>query len=175
MTSASRSLATRLAAAHDAVTKFGCVVAGVLLVVIVLSYCYEVVARYFFSSPTTWATAVVSFLLCYIVFLVIPELSRQRSHIYISIVLDVLPKRVSRILLLFGYAIAAGACLLAAYFCFDATMAQYTRNIMTVSEWSVPKWAISVVIPYGFLSTSIYYIRHLFSGQGPANTEALQI
>ena len=49
-----------LAKAHDAVTHVGFIGAACCLAVIVCSYCYEVVARYFFSAPTEWASSLVS-------------------------------------------------------------------------------------------------------------------
>jgi TRAP-type C4-dicarboxylate transport system permease small subunit len=161
-----------LAAIHDRITRIGFFCAGVCLVLIVLTYCYEVVARYFFSSPTFWASSLVAYLLCFTVFLVVPELSRDRTHITITIVLDVMPKKYARLLNRCAYATAALACLLAAGFCLDATLSQYARGIGTVNTWRIPKWPLSAVITYGLFSTSVYYVRHLLSPEGPAASEA---
>lgn len=163
-----------LAAIHDWVTRAGFVLAGVCLVVIVGTYAYEVVARYILSAPTTWASSLVSYLLCYMVFLGMPELTRQRVHIFISIVLDTMPIRYATIFQHATYVIAAVACLLAAWFCFTATMQQYAGNIQTISEWRIDKWMLSIVIPYGLLSTSIYYVRHVLRHEPYASTESMQ-
>lgn len=163
-----RSGLRRLGEAHDAVTRLGFVVAGACLVLIVSTYCYEVVARYFFNAPTTWASSLVSYLLCYVVFLAIPELSRTRTHIFISIVLDELPDRAAHLLHRGAYLVAAVACLFAAVFCFQATEHQFVRGIETVNEWRVPKWVLSATLPYSFFSTGIYYLRHLVTGYDPA-------
>lgn len=148
------------AKAHDALTRFGFFCSGVCLAAIVFAYCYEVVARYFFSAPTTWASSLVSYLLCYTVFLAIPELSRRRAHIFISIVLDLMPMKSATFIQHTTYILAAATCLAAGAFCLDATIFQYVRGIETVNEWQVPKWILSITIPYGFLSTGIYYLRH---------------
>lgn len=153
-----------LGSVHDGLTRLGFYGAGACLALIVMTYCYEVVARYFFSAPTTWASSLVSYLLCYVVFLAIPELSRKKAHIFISIILDELPDRYSTALFRLAYLIAAVACIFAAAFCFDATAHQFSRGIETVNEWRVPKWVLSVTLPYGFLSTGIYYLRHLVHG-----------
>jgi len=163
MTSESKmgAAACRLAAMHDTVTQAGYRLAGLCLVVIVVSFCYEVVSRYFFAAPTPWATPMVAYMLCTMVFLAMPELTRRRSHIFISIVLDQMKpeqatqvQRVTRL-------VAAVTCLLAAYFCLDATLMQYKNGIATVNEWRIPKWMLSMVIPYGLFSTSIYFFRQV--------------
>jgi TRAP-type C4-dicarboxylate transport system permease small subunit len=154
------------------ITRTGFFIAGVCLVMVVFTYCYEVVARYFFSSPTIWASSLVAYLLCFIVFLVTPELARNRIHITITIVLDVMPDKYARFLNRCAYATAALACLLAAGFCLDATLTQYTRGIGTVNTWRIHKWPLSAAITYGLFSTSIYYMRHLLSREVPTTLVA---
>ena len=148
---------------HDAITLVGYAGAVACLVVIVCSYTYEVGARYFFAAPTTWASSLVSYMLVLMVFLVMPELTRARSHIFISIVLDSMPPRQAMWFQRGSYVAAALACLLASLFCLDVTVQQYVRGIWTVNEWAVPKWLLSWAIPYGLLSTSIYFVRHALS------------
>ncbi|GAA4342025.1 hypothetical protein GCM10023144_43480 [Pigmentiphaga soli] len=163
----------RLASIHDAITRFGFYCSGACLAAIVLSYCYEVVSRYFFAAPTTWASSLVSYLLCYTVFLAMPELTRDRIHIFISIVLDQMPVRAATLLQHGAYVIAALACLAAAWFCSEATWTQYVRGISTVNEWPAPKWLLSIAIPYGFLSTAIYFGRLAFDGQPYQSPEGI--
>lgn len=155
-----RSFRATLAGVHDAITHVGFVFAGACLVVITGSFCYEVVARYFLSAPTEWATSVVSYALCGMVFMAMPELSRQRIHIVINILLDRLAAekadRMRR-----GLGLVVGAmCLLAAWFCLDTTIGQYREGIQTLTAWPIAKWPISSFIVYGMLSTSIYFLRH---------------
>jgi TRAP-type C4-dicarboxylate transport system permease small subunit len=167
------SFGGRLAAIHDAITRFGFYCAAACLAVIVCAYTYEVVARYLFSAPTAWASSLVAYLLCYLVFLAMPELTRDRVHIFISIVLDSAPLRYATALQHLTYVIAAVACAVAAVFCFDATWDQYVGGISTVNEWRVPKWALSVSIPYGLFSTAIYFARLVLSRAPYQSSEAL--
>jgi len=162
---AAPSLGERLAAFHDAVTKIGYMLAGICLAVIVCSFCLEVVARYFFSSPTSWASSMVAYMLCAMVFLAMPELSRKRIHIFISIVLDKLNPKLATRVQRWTRAVAAAACLLAAMFSFDATWTQFSSGIATVNEWRIPKWMLSIVIPYGLFSTSLYFFRQVLENQ----------
>jgi C4-dicarboxylate transporter DctQ subunit len=148
---------------HDAITKVGFGLAGVCLVGIVFAYSFEVISRYFFSAPTTWASSLVAYLLCAIVFLAMPQVTRERVHIFIGIFLDAMqPDRAAKVQMA-TYVLAAVACFLSAYFCFDATVQQFVRGISTVNEWRIPKWALSVLIPYGFFSSGIYFLRQVLA------------
>lgn len=153
-----------LASAHDRLTLLGFYCAALCLAVITGAYVYEVCARYFFSAPTTWAAALVSYLLIYTVFLAMPELTRLRVHVFISMFLDSLPARQATAVLRMIYTVAGIACLLGGYFSFGITLTQYQNGISTVTEWQVNKWFISAAIPYGLLSTGIHYLRHVFGG-----------
>jgi TRAP-type C4-dicarboxylate transport system permease small subunit len=148
---------------HDAVTKIGFALAGACLVGIVIAYTYEVGARYFFNSPTTWASSLVSYLLCAIVFLAMPEVTRDRVHIFIGVFLDDMDPKAAAKVQLTTYVVAALACFFAAYFCFSTTLGQFKSGISTVNEWRIPKWALSVLIPYGLFSSGIYFVRQVLS------------
>lgn len=159
------SWATALAVAHDRVTRSGFYLAAACLVVIVCSYSYEVICRYFFSAPTTWASSMVSYMLCAMVFLVMPDLARQKVHIFISVLPDKLPTRQATTLQRLTGAVSAITCLFAAWFSLDATLTQFVNSITTVNEWRIPKWLLSMLIPYGMISTAIYFVRHALSNE----------
>lgn len=154
-----------LARVHDAITRVGFLLAAVCLTIIVGAFTYEVCARYFFAAPTRWASSLVAYMLLLMVFLAMPELTRQRVHIFISIVLDMMTERRATFFQKGTYVLGGIACLLAAVFCMDATYKQFIGNIYTVNEWRVPKWLLSAAIPYGLFSTGIYYFRHVVSGE----------
>ena len=154
------SLRASLARAHDAVTHVGFAGAGCCLTLIVCSYCYEVVARYFFSAPTEWASSLVSYALCGMVFMAMPELSRQRIHIVINMLLDRLtPEKAEGLRRILALVVGA-MCLLAAWFTLDTTIGQYRDDIQTLTAWPIAKWPVSSFIVYGMFSTSIYFLRH---------------
>lgn len=147
---------------HDAVTTWGAWIAAACLAVIVGTYCIEVVSRYFFNAPTSWAGSAVAYLLCASIFLMLPELTRQRVHIFISVLPDLLSSRAATNLIKTGYLMAFFACVFGAWFCADATLMQYTNNIETLNEWRVPKWVVSIFLPYGLFSSGLYFLRHVF-------------
>lgn len=153
-----------LAAAHDGISIAGFYCAVVCLAVIMGAYIYEVAARYFFSAPSWWVSSVVSYMLIYIVFLAMPELTRQRVHIFISVFLDVMHPARATMVMRTIYVIAGLACIMGAIFSLDASYKQYVRGISTVTEWRVPKWLVSAAIPYGLFFAGLHYLRHAASG-----------
>lgn len=153
-----------LARFHDAVTKLGFGLATVALMTVAGSYCYEVVSRYVFSTPTEWASPVVSYAMIAMIFLAFPEMSRTSAHISINILTDSVSLRSRAILLKVCYLIAAGSCFVAGCFSLSETLHQFNLGISTNPPLPVPKWIVSIFIPYGLLNSSIYFMRHFLFG-----------
>jgi TRAP-type C4-dicarboxylate transport system permease small subunit len=159
--SARQSFWHKLAAAHDAVTAASFFCAAAVLAAIALSFCYEVAARYFFAAPTSWANALVSYLLCAAIFLAVPELTRRRAHIAINLLLDHVPRNAASVLHTLIRAAGATACLTATWISGNETLSQISQGITTISAYPIPKWWVSVFIPYGMASAGLYFLRDL--------------
>src|SRR5688572_31891582 len=101
----------KLAALHDGLTTASFAAAAAVLAAIAFSFCYEVAARYFFSAPTSWANAFVSYLLCAAIFLAVPELTRRRAHVAITLLLDHAQPARARLLNRLVRVCGAAACL----------------------------------------------------------------
>ena len=153
---------SRAGRVHDAITVASFVLSALLLAVIVCSYCYEVVSRYFFNAPTSWATPLVSYALASMIFLAMPQLTRLASHISITVLTDAAPYPIAGYLRALVRVLAAAACLFAAWFCADESIRQFTQDIWTSPPMAVPKWTVSMFVPYGMLSSGLYFIRQLW-------------
>ena len=151
----------RLADWHDALTSASFAASAAVLAAIAFSFCYEVAARYFFSAPTSWANAFVSYLLCAAIFLAVPELTRRRAHVAINLLLDRAPPARVRALNRLIRVCGAAACLLATWISGNATLEQFNLGITTISAYPIPKWWVSIFIPYGMLSSGLYFLRDL--------------
>jgi TRAP-type C4-dicarboxylate transport system permease small subunit len=155
---------------HERITAIGFAGAGLSVGLIVVSFWYEVIARYFLAAPTVWAYAVASYALCPMIFLAMPEMTRRGAHIAIDYLLDGVPARHRR-RLVWTITFATGlVCLMGAWITGAETWRQYTQGIETVLAFAVPKWWVSIFVPYGLLSSAIYFFRRLFEGQ-PRDTE----
>ena len=151
----------RLFKVHDSITIAGNYLAMALLLGICAAFSYEVAARYLFNAPTAWANAIVSYFLCAAIFLSVPNLTRLNEHVTINILLEALPERLRKGFDLSLRFVAGCICLFSAWFCASESFSQYLGGIETILEWPVPKWMVSGFIPYGLLSSGIYFFRHL--------------
>jgi TRAP-type C4-dicarboxylate transport system permease small subunit len=163
----------KLAGLHDALTSASFAGAAALLAAIAFSFCYEVAARYFFAAPTSWANAFVSYLLCAAIFLAVPELTRRHAHVAINLLLDRLSPKRAALLNRVIRAASAMACLLATWISANATLEQINLGIDTISSYPIPKWLVSIFIPYGMLSSSLYFLRELLSDEAGGGTSSI--
>jgi TRAP-type C4-dicarboxylate transport system permease small subunit len=163
----------KLADVHDAITSASFAGAAAVLGAIAFSFCYEVTARYFFAAPTSWANAFVSYLLCAAIFLAMPELTRRRAHVAISLLLDRMSPKSALVLNRSIRAASAAACLLATWITANATLDQFSSCIDTISTYPIPKWWVSVFIPYGMLSSGLYFIRDFARDDAGGDTASL--
>jgi C4-dicarboxylate transporter DctQ subunit len=155
------SILGALAAAHDAVSRAGFAIAALLVAVIAASFCYEVLVRYFFDAPTAWSYDLGSYLLCATIFLTIPELTRRNAHVTINLLAERLSARQARLLGIGVGLLAAAACLIATWITGGETWRQFEQGVSTLSAVSIPKWWVSVFIPYGLASSALHFLRGL--------------
>ena len=147
----------------DAITQAGGVLAAAALAGIVVSFCYEVAARYFFTAPTEWAHDTVTYLLAVVIFLGLPELTRQRGNIAISFLIDMLNEKRQRLAAHLSAATGAIVCLTAGWMSWTQTAKQFEQGIVTLGTIPIPKWWISAVITWGLLLAAVQFMRHATS------------
>jgi len=146
---------------HDRLTAAGFALAAVLVAAIAGAFCYEVVARYFFGSPTAWTYDVGCYLLAAVIFLSIPEMTRRGAHIHVNLIFDYLGPNGIRALRIATGLLAVAACFTAAWITGTETWRQYSEEVWTLSAQPIPKWWVSILIPYGFLNSALHFLRQL--------------
>ncbi|WP_417683758.1 TRAP transporter small permease [Roseibium sp.] len=157
-----RQTLSGLARVHDATTDVGFKMAQFCLFVIVFSYGYETIARYFFSSPTWWSNEIVAYALCIGTFLAFPQVTRRKGHITITFVNDYLPPKAVVPMRVALALVSAIVCLLVAWICLKANIQQYVKGELLVRVKPIPKVWLSVFLTYGFLSSGLYFLRQSF-------------
>lgn len=157
-----RAILAPLLRTHDAITTFGFELSKFCLVVIVFSFSYEVVARYFFAAPVWWANEVVSYALCVGVFLAMPEVTRRHGHVAVTVIPEMLPPRYRRVLLWCIQLVGFLACAAVAWMSFNQNISQFLRETMIIAAIRpIPKVYVSAWITFGFLSSALYFLRNL--------------
>lgn len=144
---------------HDRLTQLGVQLAMIGLALIVASYIIEVVLRYGFDSPTRWSADLVSYLLLFITFMALPQVTNSGGHVAVTVLLERLsPSRqqvAARVIAVCGLIV----CLFLTWISIGETLRQVNGNVLMMSANPIPKAWISVWIVYGLGSSAIYFLR----------------
>ena len=145
--------------AVDAIYRACFVLGATLIASIAAIYCYEVGARYLFDAPTEWSAVIGSLFFSAGTFLVIPEVTRRGAHVAVDILLQEVRGRtrvwLGRFLMLVSAALCAVACVVTAI----EAHSQFVDNINIMSTLIVPKWYMTVFMPFGFAGAALYFLR----------------
>jgi TRAP-type transport system small permease protein len=148
---------------RSAVRNFEEIVVGTLVVVMSLCAFTNVIARYFFNSPISWAEEFASDCFIWLVFFGAAVCTKQKRHIAVDALLMILPARLQ---LLFRLAIDVCVLgLMAVLIYYGSTlMVATTQRTATLG---IPKYYIYSVIPITAGLMFVYTLRDLhrdFSG-----------
>jgi TRAP-type C4-dicarboxylate transport system permease small subunit len=155
---------------HDRLTMAGFALAAILVAAIAAAFCYEVVVRYFLAAPTAWTYDVGCYLLAAVIFLSIPEMTRRGAHIHVNLIYDYVSPARLRVLRIATGVLAVAACLTAAWITGTETWRQYSEEVWTLSALPIPKWWVSILIPYGLLNSALHFLRQLGRDTGETLT-----
>lgn len=155
----SLAILQRMASILDVVTKVSFNLSGLALASMLLLIINEVVLRYFFNAPTTWSADVNQWFFALTTMLVLPEITRNNGNVAITVLVDRLPQGlkefVARTILFLSFLM----CIAAVYITGIESLRQIQSGVMTMWIHPVPKWWISVVIPFGFFLSALQFLR----------------
>lgn len=149
---------------QGAIARFLYRLAWVSLATFTLLFNYEVFSRYVFLKPTVWAQDIISILVCTLIFLALPYITKENKHLVIDVFVDFFPKTVQRALGVLAAIIVAAVLALVGYFAGVEAYKQFLRGTMTASALAIPKWPIVAGISLSFLSACFYQLANLFTG-----------
>lgn len=137
------------------------VLAAIGLASIVGSYVFEVVSRYLFRAPTAWANDFVGYALCATVFLALPRVTKERTHVAVTILVENLPKPITGTIHV-GIHLAGFLCLMfAAWVSLHQNIRQFTRGIETLAIVPIPLWWVSSFITFGLTLSAFHMLLHV--------------
>ena len=137
--------------------------AGLLLIFMMFSICYEVVLRYFLFSPLTWVTEISEYILLYATFLGAPWVLKRDAHVKVDIVLARLGLKTQKTLNMATSLIGIGVCLVLVWFGTQMALDLYQRGIPVFKSLSVPKFLLVGIIPLGGLFMAVQFVRRMLA------------
>ncbi len=120
------------------------IVAGVFVAFI------NVVARYVFDASFTWATELTIYLFLWSVFFAAAYCFKKDAHIAVTIVLDLMPDRVAKIMLIISHLITFIFLCAVAYYGYEYLLETMEFDERSIDLWDIPMWTIYSVIPISF-------------------------
>ena len=110
----------------------------------------NVVARYIFDASLVWATELTIFLFLWSVFFGAAYCFKKDAHIAVTIVLDIVPSRVAKVMLLISHLITFVFLLAVSYFGYEYLELVVELDERSIDLWDMPMWIVYLVIPIAF-------------------------
>lgn len=138
-----------------AVTFWMRVLAGLMILVMTVTTVFDVVMRYVFASPTTWALTLNAALILAATFLAVPHLAAVQGHIDMDLFYRRFSARTRRLLDVVGGAVTFVFAALLAWLGYRATYGMWRSELYTSGNFALPVWTLYLVIYLGGLGLAL--------------------
>lgn len=142
----------------DMLNKWCCYIAGYMILVMAFIITYDVIMRYLFSKPTSWALDFTGYLMVYSTFLAAGWLLKENIHVRITLFTDLANESIQRVLTLVINVIGV---IVSAFICWQGIQEvwyYFVNNQVIVRPVAVPKFLVFLPIPFGALMLLGYFI-----------------
>jgi len=114
----------------------------------------NVVARYAFDASLVWATELTIFLFLWSAFFGAAYCFKKDAHIAVTILLDVMPSKIAKAMLLLSHTITIIFLLAVAYYGYEYLLLVADIDERSIDLWDMPMWIVYLVIPIAFFFSS---------------------
>jgi TRAP-type C4-dicarboxylate transport system permease small subunit len=152
----------RLGQVFDHLLWIFAVVSAVLIIAMTLLTDYEVFMRYIFGSGQGWVTELIDNILLYMTFFGVAWLLKEDGHVSVDLVYSNLSPKKKLIIDLIVTALGSAACLFMTWHSALISADNIQRGIREYKTMAAPRGIILAVIPFGFFTLTIEYIRHFY-------------
>lgn len=133
------------------------IISATAIAIMLIAIFSNVILRYFFRSPTSWADELAVICMAYVTFVGGAAAYKRNMHFGIDILVDRLPdkgKHILRTLMTLAFVVLFAFMT---YLGYDLTVS--AKKVMMYSGWSYKY--MDAALPLGFLSMTIYSVRYL--------------
>lgn len=110
----------------------------------------NVVARYAFDASLVWATELTIFLFLWSAFFGAAYCFKKDAHIAVTVILDIMPSRIAKAMLIISHLVTLVFLLAVAYFGYEYLLLVIELDERSIDLWDMPMWIIYLVIPVAF-------------------------
>ena len=138
------------------------VLAGILLVCASFGVGVMIFSRYFLNRPMGWMIEIAEYILLHLTFLLAAWVLKRDAHVKMDVVVEFLGPRIRLFLNVFGSILGAMVCIVLVWFGTKVTWHLYQSGTLTPTYLEVPKFPLTIVIPFGSLLFMIQFIRRAY-------------
>jgi C4-dicarboxylate transporter DctQ subunit len=160
--SASRAPAILAWRIFDFIVDTGAALAALLLVVTMLATTVKVFFRYGLHASLVGVDQISGTFLLYIAFLGAAWVLRRDEHVTIDLLLSHVGRRTRWFLMVISSFIGAAVCFGVAVFGTVEVIGSIERGVRIPAEIEMPRAVNLIVIPFGFLSMGLQFLRRAF-------------
>ncbi len=136
--------------------------ASAVLTFILLSVCWDVLARTIVGSPLPWVLEFTEYSLLYMTFLCSAWVLKNEGHVNSDLLLIALGKRKRAFLNGTTSIIGAGVCALIGYFGLTVTLEKLKNGSFQPTAMAPPDFPLYIIIPIGFFLLLIQFLRRAY-------------
>lgn len=141
----------------------------------------NVVARYAFDASLVWATELTIFLFLWSAFFGAAYCFKKDAHIAVTVVLDLMPSKIAKVMLLMSHTVTITFLLAITYYGYEYLFLLMELDERSIDLWDMPMWIVYLVIPVSFffaafrVGEKIVQIVKTPHGEVVAESEAEQV
>jgi TRAP-type C4-dicarboxylate transport system permease small subunit len=145
----------------DVITDALAFIAGVILILIMISVSLDVVMRYFLKAPMLWVDELSEYGLLYITFMGTAWLLKQEGHVAVDLIDNVVSLKGRKRLTIFSSVVGMFVCAVVTYFGVEVTWSLFARGIYNPTMLEIPRGVLVAVIPLGTFLLCVQFVRRI--------------
>lgn len=144
----------------DMSMKFLSMVAAAALAFLLIGIVYATFSRVAFNKPLASLVEYSTYSLVYVTFLGAPEILKNKGHINLDIITNMLPERTNTILSMIVNIAGAVISGVIFYYGFLVAKDNFLFNVKIMDSMGTPQYLLTATIPIGLFFMTIQFIRN---------------
>ena len=134
-------------------------ISAACLVVMTLLTFVNIIARYLGAS-FSFSEEVTTYLFVLLTLMEAAIAAKRKAHLGFTLISDMMPPRVHKLMQTIGYLSATGFCALLFYYGLLMAISQYQRRQITAGmQW--PEWVFGAFVPFGAFFVTVRFLQLL--------------
>ncbi len=159
-----RPLANRFTRFTNRMNQFAIAISELSLVALMLCICYAVISRYFFKSPSMYATETCVYLLLLATWTSVGYIHQIDRHVRVEVFESLFNDKIKLVAKIISMTCIIAFCAVLVWAGYLVAETAYLRNYRSTSLMKFPLWITYTLIPCGGLLLGLTALNRLITG-----------